>query len=424
MRARMAELGGCEMGDIGLGLTYVLPRTEFAVDVVGRQVVAADGGQHWLRKVADVQVTTAAVADPEYRQTLWVDAGLLEKISLVVTLDDRGFITALNSEAGRDISPVISLAGKAVSVAAVLMGVLPIEPPSEPSLEEQWTKEHDELERLRTALTEQVKRLLDQAANSSTTVEELAQLGPALEAVQAQLATLSEARRAWIAGKATEGDQESWRLSPADLYRVNGTTLPDTLDVRSRDASPCVKEMMRKHGVLVAIADPDRAKKTTANEPMRRDTVALRRSRSVMIAVYTRDSETGWNMEPETLRSLDVVDDFSPTDPLSVDGSWWRMKKFELSYHPDMSLKSFGVSSSPNASAVATSTGDFLDVVAQTGKDIKAGPSDADKELAKAKTQLDLLKTASEYEVLAATKNQAAELAHLEQQKKIRESQS
>ena len=393
------------MGNIGLGLSYVLPSTEFAIDVVTRSEVRSRAASHYLETVADVQVTTTAVADLAYRQLLTVDAGLLEKISLVVSLDDRGFITAVNSEAGRDISPVVSLLGKAVSLAAavVLLGVPMTDGDTDtaPSLEDEWDAKYPRLVVLRAALTDQVERLVNAMANGTTSVEELHALGSATEAVQNQLAIVSEARRAWIAGRTVSGSKDSWRLKPADLYRVEEPTLPDVLEPSTGRLSAPMKDMCNKYSVFVAIADPDRAARKTRNVAMDTDQIALRRCRSVAVGVYTNDPKAGWTLDRGGIRFLDIVDDYSPTDPLSIDGSWWRMKKFEISYHADMSIKSFGVSSTSSVSAIATSTGEVLDALTQARKDRAASPTDADKELAKAKTQLELLQSASEYEILA-----------------------
>lgn len=411
------------MSDLGLGLSYVLPRTEFTVDVTTRSVVRSTEAGHVLDSVADVQLASAAVADTDHRHTLRVDAGLLEKISLVLTLDDRGFITAVNSEAGRDISPVVSLVGKAVSLATavLVLGVLPPTSPAPVLLESEWERLHPELETLRASLGTQAERLLADLIDQARTPAELADLGRALDAVQDQLAAVSQARRAWIAGQSTKPAKTSWRLAPADLHRVDGAVLPETISPTTRRMSASVRQMVADHGVLPAIADPSRSSTKAPQDQMQRDCIALRRSRPVVVGIYTKDPDSGWTLDRASMRHMDVVDDFSPTDPLSIDGSWWRMNKFELSFHPDMSLKTFGVGSTPSIAAVATSAGEVMDALGQARKDLAARPTADEEALARAKTQLDLLTAVSGHEVLAATRGRAAELAVLEQQKKLRE---
>jgi hypothetical protein len=261
-------------------------------------------------------------------------------------------------------------------------------------------------------------------AGSATPAAELDALGKATEAVQRQLATVSEARRSWIAGQASDGSKQTWRLAPVDLYPVNAAVLPESLVPDAGRMSPSSRELADQHAVLAAIADPDRQPQKVANDPMPRDHVALRRSRPVTVGVYTRDPSAGWTLDDKSLRALDVVDEFCPIDPLSLDGSWWRMKKFELSYHPDMSLKTFGISSTSSLAGVATSTGDLFDALGQARKDIAARPSADEKERDRAKVQFELLQASSQYEVLAATRYRSAELAVLEQQKKLREAAS
>lgn len=411
------------MSDLGLGLSYVLPRTEFTVDVTTRSVVLATDGGHVLDSVTDVQLASAAVADTDHRHTLRVDAGLLEKISLVLTLDDRGFITALNSEAGRDISPVVSLVGKAVSLAtAVLVLGVQAPPAATPDyLEEEWEQRNPELENLRGLLSARAASLLTDLVDEASTPVQLADLGRALEAVQDQLAAVSQARRAWIAGQSTEPVQHSWRLAPADLHRVDGAVLPDAISPTTGSPLTGPLQTMADLGVLAAIADPNRSDTPPTHSEMEPDCIALRRSRPVVVGIYTKGPDSGWTLDQASMRHMDVVDDFSPTDPLSIDGSWWRMNKFELSFHPDMSLKTFGVGSTSSVAAVATSAGEVMDALGQARKDLAARPTADEEALARAKTQLDLLTAVSGHEVLAATRGRAAELAVLEQQKKLRE---
>ena len=133
-----------------LGLNYWLPRTQFALGLVRRTTVVTDKhGLSWPSPVVDVTIAPTTVEDPEARQVLLMDEGVLEDLSLtILQLDDRGFITSVNSEAGRDFSPVIDLIGKAVGLAAAIItdrsDRIEGPPPPSVSLDEQWDRAHPE----------------------------------------------------------------------------------------------------------------------------------------------------------------------------------------------------------------------------------------------------------------------------------------
>ena len=111
----------------------------------------------------------------------------------------------------------------------------------------------------------------------------------------------------------------------------------------------------------------------------------------------------------------------SPRDHLSLNGRWLHKEKFvELSYHPDMSLKTFGLQL--HVERVGDGHLDREDcwsAAAAARTSIAAVPSAEKRQLEAATTQLDLLKTASEFEVLSATRARAAEVAVLEQKVKL-----
>ena len=192
------------MAHVGLGLGYWLPRTEFAITFVHRTRVASTADGSHLVDIVDVSVAPTAVEDPHAHRSLTIDAGLLEKISLTITLDDRGFITGLNSEAGRDISPVLDVVGKAVGLAASLVtvvGILPVEgSDDEKSLEDQWAEANPGLAALLGPLAEQ-SRVLLLSLTQTDDPKDLVAIGAALEVVQSNLSSISLARRSWIAAR-------------------------------------------------------------------------------------------------------------------------------------------------------------------------------------------------------------------------------
>ena len=126
-------------------------------------------------------------------------------------------------------------------------------------------------------------------------------------------------------------------------------------------------------------------------------------------------------LDGTSVTPMDVVDRYSPIDEVPLDGSWLRSREFNLAYHPDMSLMTFGVGTTPTASAIATSIGDVMDAAGAAAKSVADRPTDEQNKLDAAKTQLDLLKTTNDYEMLSATRAQSVEVAVLEQQKALRD---
>ncbi|WP_374010561.1 hypothetical protein [Leifsonia sp. LS-T14] len=410
-----------------LGLGYRLPRTQFVIDLVRRTtVVTDDHGLSWPSPVVDVTIAPSTVEDPESQQVLLLDEGALEDLSLTIQLDDRGFITSVNSEAGRDLSPVIDLIGKAVGLAATIIttvGIIegPLPPPR--SLDEQWEDAHPRLAALRDALAAKCDQLFT-ALTTTDAPAELSAIGAALDVVQSQLASISEARRGWLAGRASPESAESLTIGSSELFPVDGRYLHPQLQ---GDPSWSVRgvDVAGEFGAIVALAqDAVPGADTAADITTGTDVLVLRRPRPAVVGVYllhvdTKTHERTWRLDPGSERHIDIVDERSPLDHLSLNGKWLHKEKFELSYHPDMSLKTFGFSSTSSASAIATSTGGLMDAVAAARTSIAAVPSAEKRQLEAATTQLDLLKTASEFEVLSATRARAAEVAVLEQKAKL-----
>jgi hypothetical protein len=413
------------MPDVSLGLSYWLPRTEIGITITKRTEIVPSGSSSGstLRTVADVTVAPGVVEDTASPRSLKLDERLLQNLALTINLDDRGFITSINSDAGRDITPVLTLLGKAVGLAttiATTVGLLPVEGPGKkaPTLEKQWEAKNKGLAALVDPLSARIQALLEQLAKPSGSVAAAKGIGDALDVVQSQLASISESRRTWIAAQAKTLEVTSLAASPQDLFHTTDETLPAVLPA-DQDWALGGVDVAKEFGVVVALADTTAPVTTTvdAAAPLV-NAIALRRPRKATLGVYLFDG-VSWKLDAGSIRHLDIVDSQSATDHLGLDGRWMRSEKFELAYHPDMSLKTFGFSTTSTAGAAATSAGGVLDALGAAQTALAARPSADQKQLAAAKTQLDLLTTQTEFEALAATRGKATELAVLEQQAKI-----
>jgi hypothetical protein len=441
------------MSDVGLGLAYWLPQTQFTVEVTSRYVVsnlpdpypddpqppdksnqagaiptktippAERGGKSWRVKVSDVEVTSQAVEDPDGRRSLQVDAGLLEKISLTIGLDDRGFIRSINSEDARDITPVVSVVAKVVGAIVPFAGA-GLEADDQPTLESEWEAKFSKLDSLRNQLIAKVEGLLSLVSSPESSTSVIIEAGAALEVLQSQLASVSQVRRAWIANQATIIEKQTFVLSPTDLLRFPGPTLPQIVDRSNLPAGDRQELLMNHFRTFLAIVDTSRASEPTQGDTDLTDSVALRRCRRCIIGTYSKQPDNSWELQEASVKQLDIVDCHSETDYLPLDGSWFRSRKFELSYHPDMSLKSYGVGSVSSLSSIATATGEVLDAVGAARKEVNDRASADEEKLAKAKTQLELLQTSDQFEILSATHAMSAELAALEQRGKIKAARS
>ncbi|MBP7003566.1 hypothetical protein [Amaricoccus sp.] len=411
------------MGAIGPGLRYWLPETELTVTATKRKQAAAGARGSRLEEVVDVDLTHAAVADQTCRRLLQLDAGFLEKLDLTVTLDDRGFITAINSESGRDIAPVLSLVGKVISAVATvaMLGLRKTATTTGPTLEKQWEKQHPKLAAQLAALLAQVERLLGELGDPKASPGALRATARALDAVQSQVASIVEVRRAWIAAQAVEVATAVVRLRPFELLPVKGPDLPDLLPGTLPPQAPLGHaRLVNDFGCALAIVDRDRAAKPQASDGSVPDVDRLyvRRSRPARVGVYVKGAK-GWALEPDSALALDVVDRFSGTDEIPLDGSWLRTRSVELAWHPDMSLKTYGAKTVSSAGAVSASLGEALDAAAAAYKTVKEKPSAAAEALAKKKAEVDRLKTETEFEVLAAARQRAPAVAVAEQLRKL-----
>jgi len=407
------------MGQVGTTLNYRMPETEFTVSVTKRMTVIRRGAGSHLVPVVDVDLSTAPAADPTNRRVLAVQAGLLEKIALTVSLDSSGLMTAVNSETSRDISSVVSLLGKAVSLAASFVLLRQKPRRKNKSLEQQWTEAHPGLAGHLAALLAQVDRLLAALSDRTASLHTIAATGRSLDVVHSQVASISQVRRDWIIAKAGVIDEAKVLLRPFDLLRLQEPAFPPLLE---EPAVPAPQTRLAgDFGCLLAVIDPDRGDRAVVNDGQKvdDDLLCVRRSRPVTVGFYLKGDD-GWKLDQETVQRLNVVDRFSGDNLISLDGSWLRTRSFELAFHPDMSVKTFGVTSASSVSAVTTSLGDVFDAATAAREMATKRPTAAAQELAAARAKLDLLNVATEYEVLSATRERAAAVAIAEQLAKLK----
>lgn len=395
-----------------LGLSYWLPKTEFTLRATRTQrIVAANAGLAFAPEVA-VTLASAVKPDRGRRHQLRVDVDLLENVSVDVELDDNGVIQSINSQTSSAFAIAVSLAAKVVSLAAPFALDVP-----EP-LDQQWSTAHPGLSARLKELTKKVENLLAVVSGDATSAEDTVTAGTALKVCQTQLAAISRARREWIARHAAGAEVGNWTLVPKSLIRVTGA-LPDTLvdpDIPAEQA-----DAAGKFGVAVAISDPDRGKVESPPEEVQEDQLIIRSSRPASVGVYTCNEKGEWVLDPSSITYLDIVDEFSPYHEVSIDQRGLRSRTFKIAYHPDGSVKTFGLGSESAIGTLGPALGELMDAASAARKSLKERPSVEALALEKAKTQLDLLSTTTEYEVLAATHQQAAELAALEQKHRLAE---
>lgn len=434
------------MSTMGFGVRYYLPKTEFAVTVTERDtVVVAEGGSR-VRRVVDVTVAPASVADHDVAYVVDLHEGLLEKLSLALEFDDRQVITSINSEAGRDLAVVTSALGKVLGALTPLKlkgfdRLRSPKPGEAPSLEEQWEAQHETLAATSVALQARLVTLLADLSDPQTEPTRIVRLGAAIDVLQSHLASIGQVRRAWIAAHAKTVATMTSTLQVADALQLSTSVLPETLppevveglaaaDVTAHGAA---RLGLVHDGVVLALADPSRPEGDggqgedgaggAVTERRLTDALAVRMPRPVTLGIYTRDEQC-WTLDHDSVLDLDVVDGLAPAVEMSLDGSWWRDRKVALAYHPDMSLKSFAVTSASSLSAPLGDVAGLVEAAIKARAEAAKKPSPQAQQLAANKLTLDLLNTATEIEVLSATRARAAELAVMEQEQKVRAARS
>lgn len=430
------------------GLAYRLPATAFDVIATKRHLLQVGldkrfaGTRSGDGKQSDDAVRVAASAvDVVVKPTvvpvgaavvLEVKPEFLEKVSVTVNLDDRGLIESINSESSRDIAGVISLVGKALPLAATFTTGLALRNSgndNEPKdLAALWSRSHERLELHRKRLSDQADAMLEDLGSPGTSATDTREVGAALAVLQEQLAAIGRVRREWLVAALPEPTTVRPTLLTDDCVHVPDVALPEVLlgdDMQVPDAGPSV-ELAAEYGVRLALADPERPDGEGPLPPAGalEDVILVRRARPVQLGLYRRTGNGSgpgtWKLDRDSVTYLDVVDRYSAIDGISIDGSILRSKKFELAFHADKSVKTFGMASESAVSAISASLGGVADVVTTLRKEASKPPAEQ-RALDKAQTQLDLLKVTSEMEQLSATVDRAAELAALEQQRRLEE---
>ena len=392
------------MTHVGLGLSYWLPETHFGVDAVRSRRIRRTAAGNFLADAVEISVSTRVVADTTSRQALHVRSGLWDKLSLTTALDDQGFLTSINSQSTRDFTPVISFVGKAVPLAVASV-VTVLESPMTMSLEDQWAQTNANLARHHHALQVQVGSLLDQITRPQPP-SAIVEIGKALEALESQLASISETRRSWVAAQAQEVGSGSLDLTPMELVAVPGSELPREL---ARPAvPPSMRELVEDYGALVALCDPLRpAEQVQQHSDSLGDRLVLRRSRPAKVGTYLGNGSGTWTLQTEQVLEIDIVDRWSHTDYLSLQGSWLSPQNFALASHAEPAQKAIGLPAevhdvSVNGSAMAA-------LQNSNGNGTKAIPAQANGTIGKraARTRHDATEVGSEYEALATTRQAA-----------------
>lgn len=401
-------------------LRYRLPKTIFEVSATKRRTVRPFPSGSRLESEMELTVGARVRPDIRARCVTSVDESLLEAVSLSVSLDEDGLIDSLGTEAGRDLSPVIDLASKVISLAVSLAPVifLTYEPePSdgEPTLEELWAAAYPRSYQALSKLGDQVGHYLGVLETSQLSADIIA-AGEALTILHRELAAVDRMRRDWIAAQAEVHDPCFWALQTTDLLRLPKADLPAELSVDQ--SIPAGAQELAERGILIALVDLERRELPTERPDLERtDEIIFRRARPVTMGVYRLKSD-GWQLDPSFTRGLDIVDAHSTLDEVSLQGRWFRTRTIKLDVHPDRSVKTYAVTSGSTAAAAVTSVGGLFDAV----KAIPGvGAAKAQRELDDAKVKRDLLQTSSEYAQLSATRDRAVELAELEQRVKIAE---
>lgn len=395
-------------------INYRLPRTDFVVAANLRQAITTGKGGSHLMPVVDISIVPMLAGDDA--RVLVVEQSLGESIDLTLTFDAQGLVTGINSGSSVDFTPLIDLAGKATAVAITLglggpagllrdqakfveSGTLQRAAHSDKlPLEAQWAQAQPALAAHLAALNARSGKLLDALATAP--VAEVATTGKALETVQAQIAGITEARRLWIAARETT-ESLLLHLTPEDLLRVEGTSLPARL-LEAVVKIPPAQRKLAEMGCLVAIHDPDRPKAARPGATVGADTLVTRIPRRAEIAVYRHmRSETDmkcWQRDPDSVQDLNLLDGLCGERQINLNN-----RGITLGLHPDGALKAFGlkkVSALPGTAKSLTGAADGI----QTGheKARKAAQEAAKKAVdSKARPAGETAQIGENYEFLA-----------------------
>ena len=394
------------MGSLVGSIEYRLPRTECLVTASRREAVIARGGSSWLEPVVDVSVVPELVADADHARILEVEHSIGETLSLDITLDEQGVVTAVNSSSSVDFTPIIDLVGKAVGIAATAAaGGIPVaafaketgtEAPK--SLEQQWQETHSALAGHLEALNAQSARLLKTLSDEKSPIGEIIEASKALETVQAQMAAIIEVRRLWIAAKETV-ENVKVRLAPDDLCLIGGAGMPDQMSDAEVHIPAEQKKLAKEIGCLIAVHDPKRPEVIRSSRTTTQPGILITLvPRQVRIAVYLHETD-GWKPDAESVRMLNLVDHRSKEREIELS-----RRSIAFSLHRDGTFKTFSLKKASMLSGAAKSIIGAADTLqAERGKIAKANAEAAKQAAAeKAKQASDLTSlNRNDYEFLA-----------------------
>jgi hypothetical protein len=420
------------------------------------EVVTGDQGKHRLEPAIEVILKPKVVADPSAAVSFDINEQFLEALTLEVSLSEEGLLQSINTQASRDLTPVVSLIAKLIPLTTSLL--LFAEGAAENfegnTLEEEWATRHPLLARSYTALEQRTATLLDQLSQSLKP-KDVSAVGAAIHVLRGELALIDRVRREWMVGWASAVETVLLDLKLSDVIRLEGQYLPATLAIDPESVLPPLRPLVDA-GVAIAVADQFTA--GPASLPGAEDAILVRRARPVWVGIYrhpftapqpdqppTSDQSNAADagdvvsdLNPSTdlpiveglqwqltdALQIRVVDEVSPVDTIDVRGNWWQNRTVELSFHPNQTLKTYGITTASTIGAVVTAAGGVIDAAVAAGKTLAERPTAEEDTLQAAKQRLDMAKTSSEMAQLAATQERAAELAELEQRAKLAELRS
>ena len=392
-------------------LRYVLPMTQLtATTIVGhsldpQEVDAGKPARTLLMAHQQVAMTSTVIPDHRVVYELTVSERILEKKTITVELDRHRIITGVNSGVSRDLTPVLDIIKTVASLAAPIKGFQPMD-----SLEERWALLHESLSTDLDNLLASLQRLIGMLSTAMDPAQ-IALIGTAIQPVKAEIAAIDALRREWMAGHVTS-ESKTFELTLQQLVRVyRGDSpqgkLPEDLPRDSlREITPEQQDFGATYGVLIAALDLERtAFLPTVLQPpadVPDDHILLRVPRIATIGMY-RKRANSWKLDPSTVQSISVVDDFSDLIEISLEGEWFEEHNQQLVLEVDQSIKTWGVTRNSTLGPVLTSVAGVATAAGETYKARNAAkkPTDDEKAATTAKAKLELLKTSSELTKLA-----------------------
>ena len=392
-------------------LRYVLPLTQLtATATLGtkvdpQQVDPGEPARTLLKSDKEVAMTSTVVPDHRVVYELVVSDHILEKKTVTVELDRHRIITGVNSGVSRDLTPVLDVIKTVASLAAPIKGFKPTD-----SLEERWAALHEPLSTNLINLSASLERLIGMLS-TATDPAQIALIGTAISPVKAEIASIDALRREWMAGHVTT-QSKTFDVTLQELVRVYREDapqgkLPESLPPYSTQAiTPEQQQFASAYGVLIAALDLERtAFLPTVLQPPTEvpvDHILMRVPRIATIGMY-RKTAGSWTLDPSTVQSISVVDDFSDLIEISLESDWFEEHNQQLVLEVDQSIKTWGITRNSTLGPVLTSVAGAVVAAGDTYKARRAEkkPTDDEKDAAKAKAKLELLKTSSELTKLA-----------------------